>query len=72
MVVKVGRSDQAQAAAVAHSGSLAGETRVTDAALNQAGVIHCRDLDELLETAELVEGTRRTGRGAWAGVGPAS
>ena len=62
MAVKVGRSDQAQAAAVAHSGSLAGETRVTDAALDAAGVIRCRDLDELLETAELVEGTRRTGR----------
>ena len=62
MAVKVGRSDQAQAAAVAHSGSLAGETRVTDAALDAAGVIRCRDLDELLETAELVEGGRRTGR----------
>ena len=62
MAVKVGRSDQAQAAAIAHSGSLAGETRVTDAALDAAGVIRCRDLDELLETAELVEGVRRTGR----------
>lgn len=62
MVVKVGRSDQAQAAAVAHSGSLAGEARVTDAALDAAGVIRCADLDELLETAELVEGMRRTGR----------
>ena len=56
MAVKVGRSDQAQAAAMAHSGSLAGEARVTDAALDAAGVIRCRDLDELLETAELVEG----------------
>ena len=37
MAVKVGRSDQAQAAAVAHSGSLAGEARVTDAALDAAG-----------------------------------
>ena len=62
MAVKVGRSDQAQAAAVAHCGSLAGETRVTDAALDAAGVIRCADLDELLETAELVEGMRRTGR----------
>ncbi|MFI5227347.1 MAG: acetate--CoA ligase family protein, partial [Candidatus Limnocylindrales bacterium] len=62
MAVKVGRSDQAQAAAVAHTGSLAGESRVTDAALDAAGVIRCRDLDELLETAELVEGIRRTGR----------
>ncbi len=62
MAVKVGRSEQAQAAAVAHSGSLAGEARVTDAALDAAGVIRCADLDELLETAELVEGMRRTGR----------
>lgn len=62
MAIKVGRSDQAQAAAMAHSGSLAGEARVTDAALDAAGVIRCADLDELLETAELVEGVRRTGR----------
>jgi acyl-CoA synthetase (NDP forming) len=62
IAVKVGHSDQAQAAAVAHTGSLAGEARVTDAALEAAGVIRCRDLDELLETAELVEGVRRTRR----------
>jgi acyl-CoA synthetase (NDP forming) len=62
MAVKVGRSQQAQVAAIAHSGSLAGEARVTDAALDAAGVIRCGDLDELLETAELVEGVRRTGR----------
>ncbi len=62
MMVKVGRSRQAQVAAIAHSGSLAGEARVTDVALDAAGVIRCGDLDELLETAELVEGVRRTGR----------
>jgi acyl-CoA synthetase (NDP forming) len=62
MAVKVGRSHQAQAAAIAHSGSLAGETRATDAALAAAGVIVCDDLDRLLETAELVAGCRRLGR----------
>ena len=62
MVVKVGRSAQAQAAAIAHSGSLAGEDRATDAALAATGVIRCGDLDELLETAELVAGCRRMGR----------
>ncbi|MDF2733488.1 MAG: CoA-binding domain protein [Chloroflexota bacterium] len=67
LVVKVGRSDQAQASSVAHSGSLAGETRVTDAALDAAGVIRCTDLDELLETAELVEGLRRTRRSVGRG-----
>jgi acetate---CoA ligase (ADP-forming) len=63
----VGHSEQAREAAVAHSGSLAGEARVTDAALDAAGVIRCADLDELLETAELVEGIRRTGRGIGRG-----
>jgi acyl-CoA synthetase (NDP forming) len=67
MAVKVGRSQQAQIAAIAHSGSLAGEARVTDAALDAAGVIRCGDLDELLETAELVEGMRRTGRSVGRG-----
>lgn len=67
MAVKVGRSDQAREAAIAHSGSLAGEARVTDAALDAAGVIRCHDLDELLETAELVEGMRRTGRSVGRG-----
>lgn len=62
MAVKVGRSRQAQAAAIAHSGSLAGELRATDAALAAAGVIVCDDLDRLLETAELVAGCRRLGR----------
>ncbi|HZC33087.1 MAG TPA: acetate--CoA ligase family protein [Candidatus Bathyarchaeia archaeon] len=62
MVVKVGASHQAQAAAIAHSGSMAGEERATDAALAAAGVIRCGDLDELLETAELVAGCHRTGR----------
>jgi acetate---CoA ligase (ADP-forming) len=67
MAVKVGRSEQARVAAIAHSGSLAGEARVTDAALDAAGVIVCSDLDQLLETAELVEGTRRTGRAVGRG-----
>ena len=62
IVLKVGRSEQAQAAAIAHSGSLAGEDRTTDAALRAAGVIRCADLDELLEAAELAAGCRRLGR----------
>ena len=65
--VKVGRSAQAQAAAVAHSGSLAGEDRVTDAALAAAGVVRCADLDELLEAAELHAGCHRLGRSVGRG-----
>ena len=67
LAVKVGRSDQAQAAAVAHSGNLAGEDRVTDAALEAAGVVRCADLDELHEAAELFAATGRLGRGVGRG-----
>ncbi len=67
LAVKVGRSAQARAAALAHSGSLAGEDRVTDAALAAAGVIRCTDLDELLEAAELHAGCHRLGRGVGRG-----
>ncbi len=65
--VKVGRSDQAQVAAIAHSGSLAGEDRVTEAAFAATGVIRCADLDELLETAELLAGRDRLGRSVGRG-----
>jgi acetyltransferase len=67
LAVKVGSSAQAQTSAVAHSGSLAGEDRIVDAALRAAGVIRCADLDELLEAAELVAGTRRLGRSVGRG-----
>ncbi len=67
LAVKVGRSAQAQEAAIAHSGSIAGEDRVTDAALAAAGVVRCADLDELLEAAELHAGCRRTGRSVGRG-----
>ena len=67
LAVKVGRSEQAQEAAIAHSGSLAGEDRVTDAAFEAAGIIRCHDLDELLEQAELIAGADRLGRGVGRG-----
>ncbi|MCJ7710551.1 MAG: CoA-binding protein, partial [Chloroflexi bacterium] len=67
LAVKVGRSQQAQDAAIAHSGSLAGEDRVTDAALEAAGVIRCGDLDELLEQAELIAGIGRLDRSVGLG-----
>ena len=62
LAVKVGRSPQAQAAAISHSGSLAGDTRATAAALRAGGVVECDDLDALLEAAALVSASRRLGR----------
>ena len=67
LAVKVGRSPQAQAAAVSHSGSLAGDTRATEAAMRAAGVVLCEDLDALLEAAALVSASRRLGRRVGAG-----
>jgi acyl-CoA synthetase (NDP forming) len=67
LALKVGSSLQARSSAVAHSGSLAGEDRIVDAALRAAGVIRCTDLDELLEAAELVAGARRLGRSVGRG-----
>jgi acyl-CoA synthetase (NDP forming) len=62
MAVKVGRSPQARAATVSHSGTLAGDERATDAALRAAGVILCDDLDGLMEAASLWSAARRLGR----------
>lgn len=62
LAVKVGSSPQARAAAIAHTGSLAGDARATEAALRAAGVIRCADLDELIEAAALVSRSRRIGR----------
>jgi acyl-CoA synthetase (NDP forming) len=67
LAVKVGRSEHAQTAALAHSGSLAGEDRITDAALEASGVIRFADLDHLLEAAELIDGCQRLGRGVGRG-----
>lgn len=67
LAVKVGRSSQARAAAIAHTGNLAGDQRATDAALRAAGVIRFDDLDELIEGAALVSRSRRLGRGVGKG-----
>jgi acetate---CoA ligase (ADP-forming) len=62
LAVKVGSSAQAQAAAVSHSGSLAGDARASAAAMRAAGVVLCDDLDELFEAAALASRSRLLGR----------
>ncbi len=72
LAVKVGRSRQAQAAAIAHTGALTGEDRAAEAAFRAAGIVRCDDLDDLLEAAALVSGSqamdRSVGRGRTAVV----
>ena len=54
VVLKVGRSAGGQQMALAHTGAVAGDDAVVDAALHQLGVIRVRSLEELLITAGLL------------------
>ncbi|HXG51514.1 MAG TPA: acetate--CoA ligase family protein [candidate division Zixibacteria bacterium] len=53
IALKIGRSEKAAAAALAHTGSLAGNDRVFDAVCARAGILRVNDLDEFLNAAEL-------------------
>lgn len=54
IVVKVGRSEGARQAAMAHTGAIAGEDRLYDAFFRRHGIIRAADIDEMLETAVLI------------------
>ncbi len=51
---KVGRSAKGHAAASAHTGKLAGSSAVWSAAMRRAGVAEAADIEELVETANLM------------------
>lgn len=53
ITLKVGRSEAAQKAVQAHTGSLAGSDIVLDTVFKREGVIRVDSLDELVETARL-------------------
>jgi acyl-CoA synthetase (NDP forming) len=63
VVLKVGRSESARQAMLAHTGSLAGSTDIIDATLRQAGVIQVASLNEMLDTVTLAAAARRHRRG---------
>jgi acetate---CoA ligase (ADP-forming) len=52
LVVKLGSSDKGRAAAMAHTGALAGSVAAFDAIAGGAGVIRVKTLDDVIETAE--------------------
>jgi len=54
IVLKTGRSALAQHAALAHTGALTGPDAIYDALFRQAGIVRVGDIDELIETAELL------------------
>jgi acyl-CoA synthetase (NDP forming) len=53
VALKVGRTDAGRAAALAHTGAVAGDDAVVAAAFRQSGVIRADSLEELLVTAGL-------------------
>jgi len=72
VALKVGRSPAGQLAALAHTGAVAGDDAVVDAALRQLGVIRVDSLEELLVTAGLLATSpplrgRRLGVVTWSG-----
>lgn len=54
IVVKSGRSERGRQAVMAHTGAVAGDDAVVEAAFRAAGVIRVNSLDELMEMAALV------------------
>jgi acetyl coenzyme A synthetase (ADP forming)-like protein len=55
VVLKAGRTDMGARAAKSHTGALAGNDRVYDGVLRQAGVIRARHLNEMLEFAKALQ-----------------
>ena len=56
---KVGRSEQGAAAAVSHTGALAGADRVYDALFAQAGVVRAQTFADLLDMSAALASSRR-------------
>ncbi|MBU2581395.1 MAG: bifunctional acetate--CoA ligase family protein/GNAT family N-acetyltransferase [Alphaproteobacteria bacterium] len=54
IAVKAGRSQAAARAAASHTGALAGQDSVYDAALRRAGILRVEDLEELFNAAEVL------------------
>src|SRR5579863_7389630 len=71
VALKVGSSPAGQQAALAHTGSVAGDDAVVSAALRQMNIIRVTSLEELLTTAALLGSSRRP-RGRRMGVLTAS
>ncbi len=71
VALKVGVSQAGQQAALAHTGAVAGDDAVADAALRQLNIIRVASIEELLTTASLL-GYQQVPRGRRMGVLTAS
>jgi acetate---CoA ligase (ADP-forming) len=65
---KAGRSEEGQRSAMAHTGALATDDAVVDAAFRQSGVVRVESLEELVATAGLLAYSTRLPAGPRMGV----
>jgi acyl-CoA synthetase (NDP forming) len=66
--LKVGRGPRARQFVATHTGALAGEDAAYDAVFAAYGVLRVADLDEMMDTLELLATARRPGTGGLAAV----
>jgi len=59
VVLKSGRSEAGARAAASHTGSMAGDDRIYDAAFQRAGVVRVRSLGDFFDCAELLAKEKR-------------
>jgi acetyltransferase len=69
VVLKVGRSENARQAMLAHTGSLAGTPEIIEAVLRQSGVVQVSSINEMIDTLALLSAaTRHDPRGWRVGI----
>jgi len=64
-VLKVGRSENARQAMLAHTGSLAGTPEIIEAMLRQSGIVQVSSLNEMIDTLTLLAAARTYTPRAW-------
>jgi acyl-CoA synthetase (NDP forming) len=66
--LKVGRTSRSREFVATHTGALAGTDAAYSALFDAYGVLRVSDLDEMMDTLELVTASRRPGKGGFAAV----
>jgi acetyltransferase len=65
VVLKVGRSENARQAMLAHTGSLAGPPEIVEAVLRQSGIVQVTSINEMLDTLTLMSMAGSFARKDW-------
>jgi len=65
VALKVGRSESARQAMLAHTGSLAGTPEIVEAVLKQSGIVQVTSLNEMIDTLALMSMAASFSRTGW-------